>query len=161
MDAERISIAKACQEGAHDNSLSFPEFVDKLIAAGFEGYTVDYRRNAQAFYLPDGGSVVLEMHPYAGSVAANFDAVEVERLVRWAQANPADYSYVALREGEGGRLRGISRLVPRPTCRLFRAHRRDPCRALPQVTGRVVGRISDCLGLGTGCMRASLGAGAP
>jgi uncharacterized protein YbcV (DUF1398 family) len=98
MDAERISIAKACQEGAHDNSLSFPEFVDKLIAAGFEGYTVDYRRNAQAFYLPDGGSVVLEMHPYAGSVAANFDAVEVERLVRWAQANPADYSYVAFCE---------------------------------------------------------------
>ena len=98
MDAERISIAKACQEGAHDNSLSFPEFVGKLIAAGFEGYTVDYRRNAQAFYLPDGGSVVLEMHPYAGSVAANFDAVEVERLVRWAQANPADYSYVAFCE---------------------------------------------------------------
>ena len=98
MDAERVSIAKACQEGAHDNSLSFPEFVGKLIAAGFEGYTVDYRRNAQAFYLPDGDSVVLEMHPYAGSVAANFDAVEVERLVRWAQANPADYSYVAFCE---------------------------------------------------------------
>ena len=98
MDAEWISIAKACQEGAHDNSLSFPEFVDKLIAAGFEGYTVDYRRNAQAFYLPDGDSVVLEMHPYAGSVAANFDAAEVERLVRWAQANPADYSYVAFCE---------------------------------------------------------------
>ncbi|MBX3482865.1 DUF1398 domain-containing protein [Phenylobacterium sp.] len=98
MDAERISIAKACQEGAHDNSLSFPEFVGKLIAAGFEGYTVDYRRNAQAFYLPDGDSVVLEMHPYAGSVAANFDAAEVERLVRWAQANPADYSYVAFCE---------------------------------------------------------------
>lgn len=98
MDAERISIAKACQEGAHDNSLSFPEFIGKLIAAGFEGYTVDYRRNAQAFYLPDGDSVVLEMHPYAGSVAANFDAAEVERLVRWAQANPADYSYVAFCE---------------------------------------------------------------
>lgn len=98
MDAERISIAKACQEGAHDNSLSFPEFVGKLIAAGFEGYTVDYRRNAQAFYLPDGDSVVLDMHPYAGSVAANFDAAEVERLVRWAQANPADYSYVAFCE---------------------------------------------------------------
>ena len=98
MDAERISIAKACQEGAHDNSLSFPEFVGKLVAAGFEGYTVDYRRNAQAFYLPDGDSVVLEMHPYAGSVAANFDAAEVERLVRWAQANPADYSYVAFCE---------------------------------------------------------------
>jgi len=98
MDAEQISIAKACQDGAHDNSLSFPEFVGKLIAAGFEGYMVDYRRNTQTFYLPDGDSVVLNMQPSAGSVAAAFDAAEVERLVRWAQANPADYSYVAFCE---------------------------------------------------------------
>ncbi|CAN7727719.1 DUF1398 domain-containing protein [Neorhizobium sp. LjRoot104] len=98
MDAERISIAKACQDGAHDNSLCFPEFVGKLIAAGFEGYMVDYRRNTQTFYLPDGDSVVLNMQPSGCSVAAAFDAAEVERLVRWAQANPADYSYVAFCE---------------------------------------------------------------
>ena len=60
-----------------------------------EGYTVDYRRNSQTFYLPDGDNVMLDMQPSAGSVAAVFDAPEVERLVRWAQANPADYSYVA------------------------------------------------------------------
>ena len=95
MDAERISIAEACLHAAHTGSLSFPEIVGKLISAGFEGYTVDYRRNSQTFYLPDGDSVMLDMQSSAGSVAAAFDAPEVERLVRWAQANPADYSYVA------------------------------------------------------------------
>jgi uncharacterized protein YbcV (DUF1398 family) len=98
MDAERISIAETCLRAAHDGSLSFPEIVGKLMAAGFEGYTVDYRRNSQTDYLPDGDNVTMDMHPSAGTVAAAFDATEVERLVRWAQANPADYSYVAFCE---------------------------------------------------------------
>lgn len=98
MDAERISIAKTCLNAAHDDSLSFPEIVGKLIAAGFEGYTIDYRRNSQTYYLPDGDSVAMDMPPSAGSVATAFDATEIERLVRWAQANPADYSYVAFCE---------------------------------------------------------------
>ena len=100
MDAERISIAETCLHAAHDGSLSFPEIVGKLIAAGFEGYTVDYRRNRQTYDLPDGDSVTVDMQPAAGNVAAAFDATEVARLVRWAQANPADYSYVAFCEKE-------------------------------------------------------------
>lgn len=98
MDAERIAIAETCLYAAHEGSISFPEIVDKLIAAGFEGYTVDYRRNTQTFFMPDGDSVVLDMRPASGIVAALFDAAEVERLVRWAQEDPADYSYVAFCE---------------------------------------------------------------
>jgi uncharacterized protein YbcV (DUF1398 family) len=98
MDAERISIAETCLRAAREGSLSFPEIVGKLIAAGFEGYMVDYRRNSQTYYLPDGDSVLMDMQPSAGNVAAAFDTTEVERLVRWAQANPADYSYVAFCE---------------------------------------------------------------
>ena len=98
MDAERISIAETCLHAAHDGSLSFPEIVGKLIAAGFEGYTVDYRCNSQTYYLADGDSVTMDMQPSVGNVAAAFDATEVERLVRWAQANPADYSYLAFCE---------------------------------------------------------------
>jgi uncharacterized protein YbcV (DUF1398 family) len=95
MNAERITIAETCLRAAHDGSLSFPEIVGRLIAAGFEGYTVDYRRNSQTYYLPDGNSTTMDMQPPAGNIAADFDATEVERLVRWAQANPADYSYMA------------------------------------------------------------------
>jgi len=98
MDAERISVAETCLLAAHDGSLSFPEIIGRLIAAGFEGYTVDYRRNSQTYYLPDGDSVTMDMQPSAGSVAAAFDATKVESLVRWAQANPADYSYLAFCE---------------------------------------------------------------
>ena len=98
MDAERISIAQTCLLAARDGSLSFPEIVGKLIAAGFEGYLVDYRRKSQTNYLPDGDSVTMDMHPSTSTIAAALDAAEVEHLVRWAQANPADYSYVAFCE---------------------------------------------------------------
>jgi uncharacterized protein YbcV (DUF1398 family) len=102
MDAERISIAETCLHAAHDGSLSFPEIVSKLIAAGFEGYAVDYRRNSQTCYLPDGDSITMDMQPVPGHIDAVFDAAEVERLVRWAQANPADYSYAAFCEKAKG-----------------------------------------------------------
>lgn len=98
MDAERISIAQTCLHAAHNGSLSFPVIVGKLIAAGFEGYAVDYRRNTQTYYLPDGDNIVLDMPSSPGSVAREFDANAVELLVRWAQANPADYSYVTFSE---------------------------------------------------------------
>ncbi len=98
MDAERAFIAETCLHAAHDGSLSFPETVGQLIADGFEGYTVDYRRNTQTFYLPDGDSLVLDMPQASGPVAAKFDASEMERLVRWAQAKAPDYSYAAFSE---------------------------------------------------------------
>lgn len=37
----------------------------------------------------------MNMLPSSHGVTAAFDAAEIERLVRRAQANPADYSYVA------------------------------------------------------------------
>ena len=98
MDAERIAVATICLNAAHDGSLSFPEIVGKLLEAGFEGYAVDYRRNTQTYYLPDGDNVELEMPHFAGDVTAAFDAEGISALVRWAQAHGPDYSYSAFSE---------------------------------------------------------------
>lgn len=93
MDAERIVIAETCLNAADDGSLGFPEIAARLMAAGFEGYAVDYRRGTQTYYLPDGDSVAMDMPPSSGAVSATFDAAGIEALVRWAQANGPDYSY--------------------------------------------------------------------
>jgi len=128
MDADRISIAQTCLNAAHDASLGFPEIVGKLIGAGFEGYSVDYRRNTQTFYLPDGESVVLDMRSSARSVAAAFDATEVERLVRWAQADPADYTYVGFCEKV--KLAGCAGYLVSFTGRCVSAWNFDPVRGV-------------------------------
>ncbi len=95
MDAHHIAIARTCLDAAHDGSRGFPVIVGMLIEAGFEGYMVDYRRNSQTYYLPDGDSVMLDMPQATHPVAAAFDAATVAALVRWAQSGDANYSYSA------------------------------------------------------------------
>lgn len=98
MDHDHIAVAKLCLDAAHDGELSFPQIVGKLIEADFEGYTVDYRRNTQTYYLKNGDSVELQTPHSGGFVAEKFDNGAVEALVRWAQADHADYSYSAFCE---------------------------------------------------------------
>lgn len=93
MDAEHIAVATRCMDAAHRGTLSFPQIVGALIDAGFEGYAVDYRRNSQIFYRPDGDSVTLDAPMAAAQIAAPFDSAEVAASVRWAQADGPDYSY--------------------------------------------------------------------
>jgi uncharacterized protein YbcV (DUF1398 family) len=95
MDAQRMVIAETCLNAAYDKSMAFPEIVGTLITAGFEGYVVDYRCSTTTYFLPDGDSVALENPPSEGSVAPQFDGAGVASQVKWAQANPPDYSYEA------------------------------------------------------------------
>ena len=60
MNAQTRTIAENCLKASYGGTMSFPEIVGTLIGAGFEGYVVDYRRNTQTCYLPDGDSVALD-----------------------------------------------------------------------------------------------------
>ena len=40
--------------------MTFPQIVQTLIAAGFDGYLVDLRQVSVIYYLPDGDSVQLK-----------------------------------------------------------------------------------------------------
>lgn len=95
MDAHHLAIAESCLNSAYDGSMPFPEIVGALMAGGFEGYLVDYRRGATTYYHPSQGSAVFDNHPSADPVASEFNAAGVAAQVKWAQANPPDYSYAA------------------------------------------------------------------
>jgi uncharacterized protein YbcV (DUF1398 family) len=95
MDAQRMTTANTCLNAAYDKSMSFPEIVSTLVKAGFEGYSVDYRRGTTTYFLPDGDNVVFDNNPSEGTVAAQFDPAGVASQVKWAQANPPEYSYAA------------------------------------------------------------------
>jgi len=95
MDAQKMTVAGRCLNAAYDKTMTFPEIVGALITAGFEGYVVDYRRNTTTYFLPEGDSLTLENRPSEGKVAAQFDQPGIAAQIKWAQANPPDYSYVA------------------------------------------------------------------
>lgn len=95
MDAQHTTIAERCLNAAYDKTMTFPDIVGALIKAGFEGYIVDYRSNTTTYFLADGDSLVLENRPSGNKVAAQFDQPGVAAQIKWAQANPPDYSYAA------------------------------------------------------------------
>ncbi len=95
MDAQKKSIAEKCLEAAYDKSMAFPQIVGALIGAGFDGYSIDYRAGTATYYLPDGDDATIPLPHGGASVAASFDAAGIAAQIKWAQANPPDYSYAA------------------------------------------------------------------
>ncbi|WP_284734357.1 hypothetical protein [Sphingosinicella terrae] len=93
IDARQEEVARACLDGAYDDSLSFPQGVQALGEAGFEAYLVDYRTNTRAHYRPDGETLVLDNPHRSAAVDADFDQPAIAAAIRWAQLQPPDYSY--------------------------------------------------------------------
>jgi uncharacterized protein YbcV (DUF1398 family) len=94
MDAQQKTIAQKCLEGAYDNTMSFPEGVQALMEAGFDGYHVDYRLNTRTYYLPNGETLVLSNPDHHSAIGAQFKQPEISAAIKWAQLNSPDYNYI-------------------------------------------------------------------
>lgn len=95
MTPQLQATARTCLRAAYDNSMTFPEIVGLLMAAGFESYIVDYRRNVTTYYLPDGDHIMLENDRTEGHVAPDFNKDALTAAIREAQDNVPGYSYVS------------------------------------------------------------------
>jgi uncharacterized protein YbcV (DUF1398 family) len=93
MDERLAATAQGTLEASYEGTLDFPTIARTLIEAGFEGYTVDYRRGTATYFLPGGDSVELTMPRTEGSITAEFRASEVEQAVRQAQSKAPGYTY--------------------------------------------------------------------
>jgi uncharacterized protein YbcV (DUF1398 family) len=87
------AIAQQCLDGAENGTLTFPQIVGTLIAAGFDGYLVDLRLSQATYYLPGGEGLELPTHGSAVAVAAQFDTGAVQAAIREAQALVPGYTY--------------------------------------------------------------------
>lgn len=92
MDRQK-AVASECLSAAHDGSLDFPAIVGRLIDAGFESYTIDFRRRMATYYLPGGECLDLQDPGDDTPVAASFDAAAIIDAIRQAQRNDAGYTY--------------------------------------------------------------------
>lgn len=91
MDTAHTEAARACLAGAWNDTMAFPEIVGALMAAGFEGYAVDFRRAAAIYYRPDGDSLELPAHRM--DVDAAFDPGAIRAAIREAQQHAPGYTY--------------------------------------------------------------------
>jgi uncharacterized protein YbcV (DUF1398 family) len=95
------AIAQRCLEGAESNTMTFPQIVSTLMEAGFEGYFMDFRRGATAYYLPNGESVELSGTRPSEPVAVSFNATVVKEAIREAQTLAPGYTYKGFVAGAG------------------------------------------------------------
>lgn len=88
-----LTTAKACLDAAYDGTMDFSTIVGTLMAAGIEGYTVDYRHGTSTYFPSIGGSLQLPLPKSDQPIAAEFRARVVEQAVREAQSNAPGYTY--------------------------------------------------------------------
>lgn len=93
MNDRQREVARACLEGAEANTITFPQIVGTLMEAGFESYTIDFRRAVATYYLPDGDSIELPTHRIDVPVAPAFDAGAMKRAITEAQQLVPGYTY--------------------------------------------------------------------
>jgi uncharacterized protein YbcV (DUF1398 family) len=93
VDTRKRAIAQQCLEGAESGTMTFPQIVEALLAADFDGYSIDLRLSQATYYLPDGKGLELPTHRSAISVAAEFNTELVMAAIREAQALVPGYTY--------------------------------------------------------------------
>lgn len=102
MDEAAIAAVRACTEGSDRGSMSFPQVVERLMAAGVERYRADLVRAEKTYYLPNGDSVVTPAKPLPRPAATAFAADGVEAAVRAVQAGRIGYAEFCERIAEAG-----------------------------------------------------------
>lgn len=93
MDARLKAVAESCMKAAEADTMPFPEIVGKLMGAGFESYTIDFRRATATYYLPDSDSIAYGTHKIDSAIADQLDVAKLSAAIREAQTLAPGYTY--------------------------------------------------------------------
>ncbi len=93
MNDQQKSVARACLDGAENNTMTFPQIVGALMQAGIEGYTIDFRRSVATYFAPDGAYIEIPTHKVEAEIAASFDRSAIQSAIREAQQLVPGYTY--------------------------------------------------------------------
>ena len=90
MKQETIDVMHECAMRSHQGTITFPEVVGKLAAAGVEWYHTDYLRAEHTYYLPAGETHIETMGSLV-SAAEEFSDAGVDAAVRSIQRGEIQY----------------------------------------------------------------------
>lgn len=93
LNEQQNAAAAGSLRAAYDGTMDFPAIVGHLIAAGFESYCVDYRRQTAVYYLPSGESVELALPEDSSPIAATFQHQAIKDAICEAQSGSPGYTY--------------------------------------------------------------------
>ncbi len=91
-------LAIATQQG----KMTFPQVVKGLLEAGVESYLVDFASKQKTHYLADGTMHTVPMILDPGSIAEDFNSVDLVAAIRGAQADTVRYPEFVKRSTAAG-----------------------------------------------------------
>jgi len=91
MKSTLAAVAEECSQGSLAGTLTFPEVVARLSAAGVERYHADYVRHETTYYTSGGESHSAAVEHPAAPIAEVFSAAGVEAAIRASQRGEIDY----------------------------------------------------------------------
>lgn len=92
IDPNIIAVLEECSRRSAEESITFPEVVQKLIGAGVEFYQADLYQHRKIYYMPDGSAHMVQddgLEPYP--VAEDFSADAVRDAVKRIQRGEIKY----------------------------------------------------------------------
>ena len=93
MDTQQRAVARQCLEAADNGTMTFPQIIGALLAAGFDGYLVDLRLAQNTYYLSSGAGLELVAHADDVAIAPQLDVDAVKSAIREAQTLAPGYTY--------------------------------------------------------------------
>jgi len=90
MDQSVRMFVEELTRASDAESITFPQVVQSMLAAGVERYHADLMRSERVYYMPDGISCSIPAH-VVRDIARDFSAAGVEAAVRAAQRGDIQY----------------------------------------------------------------------
>jgi uncharacterized protein YbcV (DUF1398 family) len=101
MKQEVLDVMHECATRSHEGTITFPEVVGKLMAAGVEWYHTDYLRGEHTYYMPSGESHI-ETTGVLPAAALAFSDAGIDAAVRSIQRGEIQYEEFVRRTLEAG-----------------------------------------------------------
>lgn len=102
MNEHARKVAQDVTHGSDNDTLAFPQVLEKLMGVGIEGYLCDLRHATKTYYMPDGDNVVVDEDAATTPIAERFDSARVSAAVRQSQRNEHTYRDFCRKIAEAG-----------------------------------------------------------
>lgn len=102
MNEHARKIAEDVTRDSDNNSLTFPQVLEKIAGIGIEGYLCDLRSATKTYYMPDGDNVIVREDAAKTPILERFDAARVSAAVRQSQRNEHTYREFCRKIAEAG-----------------------------------------------------------
>jgi uncharacterized protein YbcV (DUF1398 family) len=85
------SIIRETLKASNEGRIHFGQVIDKLLEAGAESYSVDYRCGRVTYYMPCGKTLTLELEVAKTDIALEFNASGLKAAILGAQRGEIMY----------------------------------------------------------------------